>query len=89
MPLLQDDQRLHRRESRRSASVRAPGFNWNAFGKLLGDRRYVWMKSLGNLQVRTKTGPIIQIAQPGALNDLLDLAHEAAEDRRGLFFWPV
>ena len=70
-----------------SRSVRAVGFNGNAFGKMLGPKRYHWMKSLGNERIVTGTGPKIQIADPTASNDLLDLAISAAkENRRVIFF---
>jgi hypothetical protein len=74
-------------------AVRAPGFNGNAFEKLLGEKRHRWMKALGNKQIVNRTGPPIQIAEPSAVNDLLDLAIVAAEDRRRLIFfcscaWP-
>ncbi len=45
------------------------------------------MKSLGNRFIETRTGPPIQIADPSAASDLLDLATQcAAEGRRLLFF---
>jgi hypothetical protein len=51
------------------------------------------MKSLGNKFIQTRTGPDIQIAEPSAANDLLDLALESAvHKQRFLFFcscqWP-
>ncbi|MBL9089986.1 MAG: hypothetical protein JNL96_02095 [Planctomycetaceae bacterium] len=51
------------------------------------------MKQLGNKRIQTKKGPQIQIAEPKAVNDLLVVALEAAEqDRRVIFFcgcfWP-
>ena len=74
-------------------AVRAPGFNGNAFGELLGEKRHRWIKALGNKQIETRTGPRIQIAEPRAVNELLDLANVAAEDQRRLIFfcgceWP-
>lgn len=68
-------------------AVRAPGFTGNAFGELLGAKRYRWIKALGNKQIETRTGPRIQIAEPSAANDLLDLAMEAAKDQRRLIFF--
>ena len=75
-----------------SRAVRAKGFNGNAFGKLLGESRYRWMNSLGNRSILTHTGGI-EIAEPAAVNDLLDLAVKSkAEGRRILFYcscqWP-
>lgn len=80
------DIRIHR-------SVRAPGFRETAFEKLLGQDRHRWMKSLGNKNAETKTGPKLQVAEPAAADELLDLALESARhNRRILFFcgcqWP-
>lgn len=74
-------------------AVRAPGFNGKAFGQLLGDDRYRWMKSLGNRHIETRTGPRIQIAEPNAVNQLIDLAMAVAEDQQRVIFfcgceWP-
>jgi hypothetical protein len=55
-------------------TVRAKGFQGNAFGRLLGQDRHRWMKSLGNKFIETGTGPILQIAEPAAADALLDLA---------------
>jgi hypothetical protein len=72
---------------------RAKGFQGPAFEKLLGPKRHRWMKSLGNMQIQTRTGPAIQIADPGAACELLDLAVESAKQNRRVFFfcscqWP-
>lgn len=74
-------------------SVRARGFQGNAFEKLLGPARHRWMNTLGNPYVATHTGPRIQVAEPSAVNELLDLALEAARRRQRLLFfcscqWP-
>jgi hypothetical protein len=74
-------------------TVRAKGFQGNAFEKLLGPSRHRWMKSLGNKFIQTRTGPNIQIAKPSAADDLLDLALDAeCRKQRLLFFcscqWP-
>jgi len=74
-------------------SVRAAGFNGPAFERLLGQERHLWMKSLGNKFIETKTGPRIQIAEPSAAHDLLDLAVESAKSNSRLLFfcgcqWP-
>lgn len=68
-------------------AVRAPGFNGNAFGALLGEKRHRWLKALGNKQIETRSGPAIQIAQPGAVSELLDMAAEARENGRRLIFF--
>jgi hypothetical protein len=63
--------------------VRAPGFREKAFEKLLGPDRYRWMKSLGNKAIEDDTLDSMQIAEPKAAKDLLDLAvHEAKENNR-------
>jgi hypothetical protein len=67
--------------------VRAKGFQGSAFEKLLGPTRHRWMKSLGNRYVETRTGPIVQIADPGAAEDLLALAQEAATNRQRVLFF--
>lgn len=74
-------------------SVRAAGFTGPAFEKLLGEDRHRWMKSLGNKFIETRTGPPIQIAEPKAADELLDLAIESAENKQRLLFfcscrWP-
>lgn len=70
-----------------SRSVRAAGFDGGAFGKLLGDDRYHWMKSLGNERITTKKGPWIKIAEPSAANELLELAVDEATRRRRILFF--
>ena len=74
-------------------NVRAKGFVGSAFEQLLGPNRHRWMRSLGNKFIQTRTGPDIQIAEPSAADELLDLALEsAAHKQRVLFFcscqWP-
>jgi hypothetical protein len=74
-------------------TVRAKGFVGNAFEKLLGPGRHRWMKSLGNNFIKTRTGPAIQIAEPSAADELLDLALESAKNTQRLLFfcscqWP-
>ena len=75
-----------------SRAVRAIGFNGSAFEHLLGDR-HIWMPTLGNKRILSRTGKRIQIAQPEAANELLDSALAAdKEKRRVIFFcscmWP-
>lgn len=74
-------------------SVRAAGFTGPAFERLLGQDRHRWMKSLGNRFIETRTGPPIQIADPKAADELLDLAIESARHKQRLLFfcscqWP-
>src|SRR5436190_2047819 len=74
-------------------TVRAKGFQGNAFEKLLGQDRHQWMKSLGNNFIQTRTGPNIQIADPGAADELLDLAIDLTRHKQHLLFfcscqWP-
>jgi hypothetical protein len=66
-------------------SVRAAGFTGPAFERLLGPNRHHWMKSLGNRFIETRTRPNIQIADPTAADQLVDLALDAAGHRQRLF----
>lgn len=68
-------------------TVRAIGFQGTNFEKLLGQDRHRWMKSLGNEYIVKRTGPGIQIADPSAADDLLDLALEAGKQQRRLLFF--
>lgn len=77
-----------------SRSVRAVGFTGNAFANLVGPGRYSHEPDLGNLRIKSKTGPRIQIRNPGAAERLLDIALSGmAQNRRLLFFcscgWPI
>lgn len=79
-------------EVRIQRTGRAEGFKGSNFEKLLGPKRYKWMKELGNVAVQKRAGPM-KIADPSAAGELLDLAmEEADQDRRLLFFcgcrWP-
>jgi len=74
-------------------SVRAAGFTGPAFERLLGQDRHRWMKSLGNKFIETRTGPNIQIADPTAAGELLDLAIESGRHKQRLLVfcscqWP-
>jgi hypothetical protein len=72
---------------RLSRSVRAPGFRERAFEHTVGSERYRWMKQLGNKRIASGTGPLIQIAEPSAATELLDLALDVAkQDQRVIFF---
>ena len=80
-------------DARIRRSVRAIGFKGTTFEKLLGEQRHEWDKRLGNLSVVTGTGPPIQIANPSAVEDLLDLAIELARHKQRIIFfcsckWP-
>ena len=71
-----------------SRMVRAPGFREKAFEKLLGPDRYRWMKSLGNMAIEDASIEQMQIAEPQAAGELLELAihEEKANHRRVIFF---
>jgi len=68
-------------------SVRAAGFNGPSFEKLLGTKRHVWMKSLGNNFIETREGPPIQIADPKSAKDLLRFAKTHALEKRRLIYF--
>jgi hypothetical protein len=68
-------------------TVRAKGFQGNAFEKLLGPDRHRWMKSLGNKYIETRSGPSIQIAEPTAAQELLDLAIGLGDRNQRLLFF--
>lgn len=72
-------------------SVRAAGFTGFAFEDLLGPKRHLWLKGLGNEAIITKGGGI-RISDPGKSTELLDLALEDA-GRRVIYFcscqWPM
>jgi hypothetical protein len=63
-------------------SGRAVNFKGNAFSDIVGERRYVWMPKLGNKRIKTKTGKRMQIAEPAAAADLLDLIVALSKKRR-------
>jgi hypothetical protein len=65
-----------------SRNVRAANFDGDAFEKIVGRRRYVWMKQLGNKRILSKKGKAIQIADPTAVTDLLDLIVELDKSGR-------
>lgn len=73
-------------DTRIKRQVRAPGFNGDAFEKLLGKDRYVHMKELGNRSIVTHKG-FIEIADPKAANDLLDMAIQAEKKNRRIIFF--
>jgi hypothetical protein len=67
-------------------SGRAPDFQQNAFEKIVGQRRYRWMKSLGNRSIITK-GRRMEIADPNAANDLLEYVLQAHDQKRRVLFF--
>jgi hypothetical protein len=70
-----------------SRSVRAIGFNGNAFADLVGEERYGHMPALGNQSIVERTGKRIQIKDPAAAELLLDEALAAAKNKRRLIFF--
>ena len=71
---------------RASRAVRAVGFRGDAFENLLGRDRYRWMKRLGNQAVLDGRDGI-EIVDPKAAGDLLDLIVESDRScRRVIFF---
>ncbi len=64
---------------------RAKGFVGNAFRDLVGPSRYCWIQDLGNLAIATGSGGV-QIKNPAAVAELLDLALQAADERRRVIF---
>jgi hypothetical protein len=68
-------------------AVRAPGFNGDAFENLLGESRYIHMRSLGNRFILTRSGPRIQIEDPSDAALLLNTAQDLArKNQRVIFF---
>ncbi|MDO8433307.1 MAG: hypothetical protein Q7S58_12945, partial [Candidatus Binatus sp.] len=65
---------------------RAKGFVGNAFRDLVGPARYRWMQDLGNLAIATGRG-CVQIKNPAAVAELVDLALHAADERRRVIFY--
>lgn len=68
-------------------SVRAAGFREKAFERTLGSERYRWMKALGNKRVETRKGPRVQIAEPAAAEELLDLAIASSRRKQRVVFF--
>ena len=65
---------------------RARDFHQNAFERLVGQRRYRWMKTLGNRSIITKKSRM-EIVDPKAANDLLEHVLQAhGQKRRVIFF---
>lgn len=74
-------------DTRIRRQVRAKGFLGNAFGDLVGSKRYHWMKGLGNTAILTRQGPAIQIREPRVADDLLDLILRFSESNRRVIFF--
>lgn len=70
---------------RLSRSVRALGFRDRAFESLVGQSRYRWLDSLGNLAV--KEGGPTRIKEPAAAETLLDIAETCARDTQRVIFF--
>jgi Domain of unknown function DUF488 len=69
-----------------SRSVRAVGFRQDAFEHVTGQRRYRWMRALGNSRIGSGKGGM-KIFDPRAADNLLDLIIAAdRQNRRVLFF---
>jgi hypothetical protein len=65
---------------------RAKGFVGNAFRDLVGPSRYRWIQDLGNLAIATGSGGV-QIKNPAAVAELVDLALHAADEHRRVIFY--
>jgi hypothetical protein len=65
---------------------RAKGFVGDAFRDVVGQGRYCWMKDLGNFAI-AKREPGVEIKNPAAVADLLQLARSAAEEDRRVIFY--
>lgn len=70
---------------RLSRSVRAAGFNGNAFEKVVGPSRYRWLNDLGNLGIQD--GGPMRIKNPAAAETLLDIAQECGQRRQRIVFF--
>jgi len=78
-PLLFVDARLRRQG-------RPKGFVGNAFRDLVGPSHYRWIQDLGNLAIATGSGGV-QVKNPAAVAELVDLALHAADERRRVIFY--
>lgn len=65
---------------------RAKGFVADAFRDRVGPSRYQWMQDLGNLAIASGTGGV-QIKNPAAVTELVELALAAADERRRVIFY--
>jgi hypothetical protein len=67
---------------RMSRQVRARDFQDRNFEAIVGKSRYIWMKRLGNARIASKKGKRIQIKDPSAAKDLLDLIVDLQQKNR-------
>jgi len=67
-------------------TVRAPNFRQNTFEKIVGQRRYAWMKTLGNKSIVTKNRRM-EIADQKAASDLLEHVLRAHDQKRRVLFF--
>jgi hypothetical protein len=68
-----------------SRSVPALGFTGDAFAKISGASRYVWMNYLGNEAI--VQGGELRIKNPDAAETLLDLAIACAQKKQRVIFF--
>lgn len=71
---------------RASRKVRAVGFRENAFEKRFGADRYRWYQGLGNKAI-LGAADSMQLIEPGAAKDLLELALQLEQKRRRVIFF--
>ncbi len=67
-------------------SVRAVGFSGDAFAKVAGSERYLWMQRLGNDCVAAHEQGI-RIKDPRAAAELLELAEDRLRNRQRVLFF--
>ena len=65
---------------------RALDFQHNNFKEIVGQQRYRWMKCLGNKSIITRKSRI-EIANPKAANDLLELILKKHDQKRRVLFF--
>src|SRR6266851_4311898 len=65
---------------------RAKGFVGNAFRDRVGQSRYHWMDDMGNLAIATGAGGV-EIKNPRAVTELLDLAARAGDENRRVILY--
>lgn len=68
-------------------TVRAFDFQNNHFRNIVGEERYQWVPELGNKDILRKRKRGIEIANPEAAEDLLDLAIRAAKKKQHVIFF--
>jgi len=66
---------------------RAPNFRENTFREIVGEKRYQWMRGLGNAAIIDNTLGNLSIKDPREAKTLLDLAIDSMKhDRRIIFY---